>query len=717
MNLCLFTGENLGEEHLPLFEQFRTGIYEPAFPDIDEREPFENIIARIQDGGSPKTLAVLAVEGERPVGGLIADWYPGCRSLELIYIAVEPASARNGIGTVLLREGTSLMIDKLGGDVACVYAEVENPFSAPRPNGVIDPVSRLRFFARQGAVRIPINYVQPPLSAGQDYARNLFLLCFPSFVTGRQDCLRAKDLGAFLSAFYEGLAEFSADNPAKFSAELSLQLKQVFAAADFDNNIVFDYLTEKADFHIPEASVGCHFLLKNIEEGDTLHDTRNDTCPNFDSYETDLLNYFNQTSSRPFRTHHVPLKENVRLLLPLCYEYSSEGLTYFRLCARKSISVDISLNWSWCSLSGKYLAPIVLSPVYGENADYFTELDMVRFVSAFGSRQERYRCMGPDGSVASASWDGLKLEAGEGLFLSVTDWIRLMLDTKADLVYQGTGFSEVNLYKVSDGEGVALFRNFDDFRSVILDPAGPDEDFLWNKVMCGIVLGIFDFKRMSSPEIYDTIRPMVERKSSFMVLNRGHLMEVSYSDDKDNEKDEDLIVSPYLLIPSAALAFNECLLKESSEEVDALFADDGKFAENRYKKRGSRFYSQSRALQREVQKISQRLNDGYLKDIFHYVSEQDILREGSRERGHLSMLGSLEKRLDGLRGRRDYYLEEYKKGIDTNQNMLLLALAILQVVTAAFAGSKWWIIAAVSAAVLSAALFSGWLRIRKGRKD
>lgn len=716
MKLYLFFGGNFDDGKLPLFDEFRTRVYEPAFPEIDEREPFEKILDRLKSKDkSPQTMMVLAIEKGKPCGGLIADWYPGCRSLELIYIAVDPSCSRKGLGKTILNVGTAMMVKELGGNVACVYAEVENPFSEPESNGLIDPISRLRFFASQGAVRIPINYVQPPLDSGQGYVTNLFLLCFPSFVEGMTDRMPAKNLDEFLTVFYDGLKE-NADNKEEFYVQLSAMKKQVFAAADSDDNIIFDHLVEKPSFKIPYASVGCHYTI-NVHPDDSLWKDRTTVCPNFDSYETDLLNYRHQTSSRPLYTHHVPLKENMRILLPQCYEYSSEGLTFFRLTSRSSIRVDISLNWSFNASSEKFLAHIVLSPVYGENADYFDELDLIRFIAGFGSCQERFHCIGPDSGVASGGWEGFRIEGRDGTVLSVEEWIREMLGIGDVPVSQGTGYSEINLFDMKDAKGQSVFGDFDSFRLKILDEKGPDAGFHWNRVMCGLVLGIFDFERMSSPEIYDTVRPMVERKDSFMVLNRGHLMEISYSNNPENEKDEDIIASPYVLIPSAALAFNECLLKENTALVDEISAGEREFAKNRFKENDNKFYSKGRELQRQIQLITKNLNDGCLDDIFQYVSEQDILRLGSTERGLTGMRSSLEKKLDDLRESRDYYLEEYKNGFNMNQSMILLVLAILQVVTAILAGSSWWITVAVSLSLLLLFYIYGRLHIRKTRRN
>lgn len=240
MNLKIFNGQALLEGDKALLDSFRENIYEPAFPDPDEREPFDKIIERVLCPGDVQTFVVLGIEGNEVMGGIAADWYPGCRSLEIIYIAVAAEHCRKGLGRRILREGTRMICKALGDKLTYVFAEVENPFMSQHPTRNIDPVSRLRFFSKEGARRVPVSYIQPPLDNGLDYASNLFLICFPAFTAASLDSIPAEDLSAFLNAFYDGLKEFSSDNMTKFESEREKLIKQVANAADFNNNVVLE---------------------------------------------------------------------------------------------------------------------------------------------------------------------------------------------------------------------------------------------------------------------------------------------------------------------------------------------------------------------------------------------------------------------------------------------------------------------------------------------
>lgn len=82
----LFINYRNAADHLERLNQFRDDIYVPAFPDENEREPFdEKILPRLQTKGDLlQTAIVLAYDGDRIVGGEITDWYPSCASLEII---------------------------------------------------------------------------------------------------------------------------------------------------------------------------------------------------------------------------------------------------------------------------------------------------------------------------------------------------------------------------------------------------------------------------------------------------------------------------------------------------------------------------------------------------------------------------------------------------------------------------------------------------------
>ena len=149
---------------------------------------------------------------------------------------------------------------------------------------------------------------------------------------------------------------------------------------------------------------------------------------------------------------------------------------------------------------------------------------------------------------------------------------------------------------------------------------------------CGLILGIFDFMRMNSAEISDTIKPIAVRRDSFIVLCRGHLMKVKF-DESTEDQTANILVSPYLLIPSAVLSFNELVLDCNEEIVGRPISD-------------RTYYRRSMLLSGRIREVMSSLNTEYLQDIFHYSSEQEIMVEGTQQRGLGRRYEQLEHRLD-----------------------------------------------------------------------
>ena len=150
----LFINYKNGAECLSQLAQFRDDIYTPAFPDENEREPFdENILPRLQTKGDIlQTAIVLAYDGDQMVGGMLTDWYPSCSSLEIIYMAVAEDFRGKSLGHQILKEATAIVCESIEEDgvpVEYIFFETENP--AVTKDAPIDTEARLRFFAAAGA--------------------------------------------------------------------------------------------------------------------------------------------------------------------------------------------------------------------------------------------------------------------------------------------------------------------------------------------------------------------------------------------------------------------------------------------------------------------------------------------------------------------------------------------------------------------------------------
>lgn len=656
-------------------ESFEKDIYIPSFPDDDEREPFSSILSRLGAESSPRTAIVLAFSNGSVAGGMVFDYYPECSSAELIYIAVSPGLRGRGLGDILLSEGTHRFLDSLeAGGMECrrMYFETENPFIESGDESM-DKVSRLRFFARNSACRVPIRYFQPPLSEDSCWAENLFLCILPQFSDGKTD-IPAGELKEFLRCFYRGLGISCTDS--KF-----LEMMQgVDYATESDGNVDCHRFAEEPQFRLSRFSLVYHFLIEGEEDGAASEEDGED--PLFNSYECDLMNYSLQPlGRRPIRTRHVRLYKRIRLRLPRFYRYTSEGHHFYKVSAHRELCVRASLNCSVNSTHNIRIAHLVIT-AEGQDGGAFNELDCIKMITAFGSTQEKFSIpdrgeLGVEEPESGRNWD------------SIADFVSSNFGGRRCRVLRN-GITELDLAKVQDNSGRQLFKSFSEFRDSVALSSNPDEN-PWNMAFCGLILGIFDFTRMNSAEISDTIKPFAMRRDSFIVLCRGHLMKLKF-DERSEDETANILISPYLLIPSAVLSINEIVLDRCESVLDAPLP-------------GNTYYRKSMLLSERIRSVMSSMNTEYLQDVFHYPSEKEIMDEGTGQRGLGRRYAQLEKRLDKERMLMEEYKSKDQLGPDYFTNAMLAILALLQVTAPLFGKTVWLILTFVFAGIIGALSF------------
>ena len=652
---------------------FEKEIYIPSFPDNDEREPFESILSRLEPSAYPRTAIVLAYSGGRLAGGEVFDYYPDCRSAELIYIALDPRRRGMGMGDELLSEGTKKFMDALafrGEKCRRLYFETENPF-IPSGDESMDKVSRVRFFARNSACRVPIRYFQPPLSGDADWAENLYLCMLPQFSGGNTE-IPAGELKEFLRCFYRGLG--IEDGHPRF-AEM---MRGVDYATESDGSISCHSFAEQPQFRLSRFSLVYHFLLDA-----KAADTDCGESPLFNSYECDLMNYsLQQLDRRPVRTRHIRLYKRLRLHLPRFYRYTSEGHHFYKVSEHRDLTVNASLNCSENLTRNISIAHLVIT-TDGREGGEFNELDCIKLITAFGSIQEKFDI--PDRGEFSVE----DLESGKR-WDTIEAFVSDNFDGRPCRVLRN-GITELDLAKVMDNEGRQLFRSFGEFRDSVILSRNPDES-PWNMAFCGLILGIFDFMRMNSAEISDTVKPIAVRRDSFIVLCRGHLMKLKF-DERSEDETANILISPYLLIPSAVLSINEIVLDRCEKVIGEPLPEN------------ETYYRKSMLLSERIRSVMSSMNTEYLQDVFHYPSEQEIMDEGTRQRGLGRRYAQLEKRLDKERMLMEEYKGKDQLGPDYFTNAMLAILALLQVTAPLFGKTVWLILTFVFAGIIGALSF------------
>ena len=608
-------------EQVLLINSFKE-IYISAFPDINEREDFDVILQRVfwnKQPNEPHSILILtATDGKNPevTGGLIADWYENSKAIHLIYLVIAEKFRGKGIAKKLVNEGVTAIkqwIEKEKKiEIRNVFFESNNPEKTKNDN--FDTIARLEIFSQFGAKWINIPYIQPALDTKKREVDNLFLLSFTQFNV-KGDKIPEIEIIAFLKDLYLSLGQTDKN---KSFVRMQKALEKLI---NTDGDIELQYIPETSFYKFCKSSVTWHFVQENKYQIETSLNNP------FSSFEKDLLNFHNQKLKEPpFNSVFKVLFQNAKIIFPAEYSYISEGRKHTKTTKTDRIELEINLSISYTKIeiSDKTIWHVTFTP---KKNHYFTECDLIKLSTMFGSSQEQ-----------STVKDNLKITIENENLIGI----------KPDELISRLGFAEkdsqlknlqTGIIQIETSELDAIQKiNFNDFFKIFRNKSKSEieNDSLkqFSKTLCGIILGIFDFNRMDYDEIFDTIQPIVQAESSFIVLCRGTLFKISEEDEIMESVSNHVVVSPYLLVPNMVLAYNEFILMQAKNEIDSSL----KPGQNKSFK----------ALETSQRKVRNILNVQYLSNIFQYPSEKEIVEFGNSQRGIINLYDLILKRLEEL---------------------------------------------------------------------
>jgi GNAT superfamily N-acetyltransferase len=190
------------------FGAFYVSVMHEAFPDTDERESSENIVAqyqRFKNVPNIEHIIIIAQSKDRIWGGIIGDLFIADRVAVIEYVAVEKTLRGRGLGDALVSEFKT-SCQKVCKDLQYIFLEIEE--------------KNVAFWRKPhfNALQIKgFDYIQPALSANKQPCRNLNLYVLKL----GKDPLTAKYLLRFLANFF-GYA-FGISNPEKISEYVEMQ--------------------------------------------------------------------------------------------------------------------------------------------------------------------------------------------------------------------------------------------------------------------------------------------------------------------------------------------------------------------------------------------------------------------------------------------------------------------------------------------------------------
>lgn len=632
--------------------------YNTAFPDDDEREDFNIIRERINEKtfrDDPKTFLVLENSS-----GLIAEYYPSCGSILLTYIVVSENSRGKGIARKLMQQGVLHEIAKIifretGEAIRAVFFESNNPLKTSHDS--FDPTTRLSIFKRMGAKLIDIPYVQPSLGAGKDRVDNLFLFTFP---LGNQDFIKTDIVLSFLTSFYKELGVANPESDPDFICMKKALPPHFTPLSEVP-------VPEQPEFRFCKASVAVHIPFEIDIEID-------DSCRFYNSFETDLFSYQHQKSeSKPFRNYclnaHQPIDADI--LFPDRITFQSEGRTESLIAGHSESDkvVGIKLYVTLSCFPGHSVFSFIFQP-----AEHFTEYDIIRISTLFGSKQENvamdlfFRMAGDTemrpGKFFRAVAEKMIIQNQWRIKSEVTTFA--LPEPDMNDIVTGTvnvcfdpAYTDGNVTGMDEFFGIIHSAQTKEPESVKqLAEAYSSRFANVSNVMCGLALGIFDFHRMEFDEFTDTIMPLLTNQDSFIVLNRGILLQ-AYTGAETRLTYNTIGSDPYIIIPSVLLVSREFeinralkAIKASNQKSPGVYALNGMI--------------------NNAETIVSKTGLGY----FQYENEKTIYTHGISERRLNDLTQTLNEEISSTRDKLD--LVKFRRAT-VSDNLIALFLIILSI--------------------------------------
>lgn len=625
-------------------------LYYDAFPDVNERESFNDICARINQDNQPlRSLIALTYSNEGILGGMVLDIYENTW-FHLIYLLVKPDARNQGIGKQLICEELPLLVRSINTDCKGVFLESNIPWQTHTDS--FDPYTRLSHFRHFGVKWIPIRYVQPPLSKEKACVSNLFLLYYP--FSKAYSLINKQYIRAFLYHFYVNLGA-ETDGCIEYESMLNelnhLEMNQ--------SNISTQEIPIQESSAIQFKRVSLCVQLSH----ETPKQINEVPCEQFHSYETDLLSYHFQRD-RPITSRFLPELSiaPIQIHFPPIYAFHSEGRTNHMANERTTIQANLKISQTHFHASENTVWSVTLMNC---EDDYFSELEIIKLSSYFGSSQER-----------TGLKDNIQFSKPGGEKMNLSDFISSTLNLTETPISIGSGIIQLETAEIiSNNNQIQLNWGefYDELTESFSNPDSPnialntkynnDESYTtFLNLMCGFALGIFDYNRMGFDEVVDTLQLLKGDNSYLLFINRGIMLNLCHEDEMFESVLENIGISPYLLIPNAALNNNTFYLESTLKKLSDL-----------------EFSTQAtHVLLEERKQAEHALLKGVVNNIFHYKTEKNLFQFCSTERNHSIMIQEIEANLDELKHIVDERKTKREDRSDLFMTLLLTVLSCLQ---------------------------------------
>jgi len=565
-----------------LLDQTYREVYLPAFPLPDEQEHPDIWTPRLKDPNANPRLAFLVAghalddpQARQPQALLVAEYYAASRCVLVSYLAVVPEARGQGLAHRLYDALTArLHAGRFGepGQIAAVLAEIHDPQRIHANDDVIDPAARVEVMARLGARRLPIDYVQPALEPGKQASHDLWLVTFPARASGRAR-FGPEVLRRFLIEFYQtlGCAD-PAHDPAFAATFASVRrlAERVAAGLPFHEPLERQV---RSCLRVQQAAVAFQYLAADPLDAAVANCPPEAVlCRHFHSCEKDLLSHAFRRPP-PMRTYCVPNAHAIdedpytlhcEIVFPESLRFESEG-EVFTLRRQGPARVEASVSFSRGDFlqSGRGILNLVVHfDLKGDTT--LGEYELLSLTKLWCPPDDseqlllgaaRFEC----GGIAY-SLDEL---AHTHLFVSAPVPRPRPLGGCLQIVFSETAGRDAAQLVVSETRwgDVSTRELFDALQAP--GTTWPEQQVPALRAVACLLQNILDIENVDRNELADMLDGIDAGDSAVTAVHRGMLFSISLNDRLFEDKGATIGISPYLLLPQAALLHNESVLLDA----------------------------------------------------------------------------------------------------------------------------------------------------------
>jgi hypothetical protein len=461
---------------------------------------------------------------------------------------------------------------------------------------------------------------------------------------------------------------------------------------EFDAQML-DHTHGVLKFRAGQVAVALHYV-------DVLPENEFPEGHAFTSMERDLLAYQFQVDPPVRSSSHSASRLLIRL--PQTYRYHTEGETKEARRRPEPIAVRVRLCCSEFKASGISVWHVVIVP--DEDGDaWLDEFDIIAFIHLYDGRAESTRFRDAVEFVRREAGKVEEVLTAAELLRSLRDQYEIEQETRPRMgvhrsefpVREKTEFVAGTIqidppagddclqdllakvyaahparHEGTAGNGRPLAELEAMYKCWRSSAAPRDEPWQKLAAFAGIVIGIFDFEAVDVEELVDTIAPTFTDGRIFIQINRCTLVAVTPDDRLLTVKvvRDHIGISPYLLLPHAAILHNETLVRIAEAGLNGIrtrirtdwgglrmverlgrivgrrpVAHDAVPEDARQRRRSLSLQE----LERILERASRNLGEHQLPNIFNYVTERTLFEKAADVRGSRNKHKAVDaKRLD-----------------------------------------------------------------------